>query len=151
MFYEYSRKILQQAKLSIFWNMEYSPIFQRTAITTKSATLIFLFFFSIILYLSWNFPKLCLNMILFQFLEQGIFQKKGNKINIEIGGIWNIRGIFLKNCKTIKITKILEYGLFHEIFQEYSKNWKTSHGGVKFNQAPGLMNFKIVRGAVWYE
>ena len=119
---EYSRKILQQAKLSIFWNMEYSRIFQRTAITTKSATLIFHFFLSIILFLSfygiWNIPKLCLNKILFQFLEYGIFQKNGNKINIEIGGIWNIRRIFLKNSKTIKISKTwnMEYSI------EYSWN-----------------------------
>ena len=62
-------------------------------------------------------------------------KKKDNKENIEIGGIWNIRGIFPKNSKTIKISKILEYGIFHGIFLEYSKNCKTSHGGVKFNQA----------------
>ena len=60
--------------------------------------------------------------------------------NIEIGGIWNIRGIFLKIGKTIKISKILEYGIFHRIFLEYSKNCKTSHGGVKFNQVFKCIN-----------
>ena len=38
----------------------------------------------------------------------------GNMKNIEIGGIWNIGGIFLKNSKTIKISKILEYGIFQK-------------------------------------
>ena len=118
--------------------MEYSGIFQRKVITTKSATLIIHFLLSIILFLTfygiWNIPKFCLNKKLFQILEYGIFQKNGNMKNIEIGGIWNIRGIFLKNGKTIKISKILEYGIFHGIFLEYSKNCKTSHGGVKFNQ-----------------
>ena len=77
---EYSRKILQQAKFSIFWNMEYSGIFQRKAITTKSATLIFHFFLSITLFMTfygiWNIPKFCLNKMIFQFLEYRIFQIK---------------------------------------------------------------------------
>ena len=59
--------------------------------------------------------------MLFQFLKYGILKKNGNKKNIEIGGIWNIRGIFLKDSKTIKISKILEYGIFHGIFLESSK------------------------------
>ena len=32
-------------------------------------------------------------------------KNNGNKENIEIGGIWNIRGIFPKDSKTIKISK----------------------------------------------
>ena len=50
---------------------------------------------------------------------------------------WNIeynRGIFQKNSKKIKVYIILENRIFNGIFLEYSKNCKTSHGGVKFNQ-----------------
>ena len=72
--------------------------------------------------------------------------------NNDIDGIWNIRGIFQKTSKTIKMCKLLEYGIFYGIFQknsktaeileileygiflEYSKKYKTGHGGVKFNQ-----------------
>ena len=102
--------------------MEYSGIFKRKAIITKSATLIFHFFLSIFLFLYnglWNIPKLCLKEILFQILEYGIFYKKRKQKNIEVDVIRNIREIFLKNSKTIKIFKIIEYGIFHEIFQEY--------------------------------
>ena len=51
----------------------------------------------------------------FNFWNMEYSENNGNKKNIEIGGIWNIRGIFLKNCKTIKISKILEYGIFQNI------------------------------------
>ena len=45
-------------------------------------------------------------MIFFQFFGiWNIPKTNGNKENIEIGGIWNIRGIFPKNSKTIKISK----------------------------------------------
>ena len=49
-------------------------------------------------------------------------------------GIWNIPRIFQKNSTTTKISKILEYGIFHGIFLEYSKKSTTTLGGVKFNQ-----------------
>ena len=55
----------------------------------------------------------------FKFWNMEYFIKSGNKKNIEIDVIRNIRGIFLKNSKTIKIFKIIEYGIFHDIFQEY--------------------------------
>lgn len=72
------------------------------------------------------------------FLDFGMWnisQKNGNKKNIEIDGIWNISGISRRNSKTIKILKILEYGIFHRILLEYSEKCKTYHGGLKFNQA----------------
>ena len=53
-------------------------------------------------------------------MEYGIFKKNRNKKNIEIAGIWNIRGISQKNRKTIIKSKNLEY----RIFLEYSKNVK---------------------------
>ena len=52
------------------------------------------------------------------FFNFGIWKRYSNineHKNIEIAGI--ICGIFLKNCKTNKISKILEYGIFNEIFQ----------------------------------
>ena len=75
-----------------------------------------------------NIPKILPQKETFQILEYGIFQKNGNIKNIEISGILNIRGIFLKNSKTIKISKILEYGIFHRIFLEYSKIVKQAMG-----------------------
>ena len=96
----------------------------------------FLSFNNLISYILWK-------MEYSKILQQGIFSifwnmeysKNGNKKNIKKSGIWNIQGIFLKNSKTIKIPIILEYGIFHWIFLEYSINCKTSLGGVKFNQA----------------
>ena len=157
---EYSRKPAQHDSVQLFWNMEYSwnipekcynkqnlPFLEygifwnipQKRYHHQSSTLIYQFILSKLLFLKfsgiWNIPKFCLNMIFFQFFGiWNIPKTNGNKENIEIGGIWNIRGIFPKNSKTIKISKILEYGIFHGIFLEYSKNCKTSHGGVKFNQ-----------------
>ena len=109
------------SKIFHFWNMEYSGIFQRKGITTKSATKIIHFLLSIILFLTfsgiWNIPKFCPNKKLFQILEYGIFQKNGNMKNIEIGGIWNIRGIFPKNSKTIKISRNIQWNI-PRIFQK---------------------------------
>ena len=65
-----------------------------------------------------------------------------NKIIKNIG-IWNIPGIFPKKWYTTKICKILEYRIFHGIFLEYSKNCKTSHGGVKFNQGQNYIKLWI--------
>ena len=48
-------------------------------------------------------------------------------------GIWNIPGIFQKQCTTTKNMKIVEYGIFHGILLEYSKKSATTLGGVKFN------------------
>ena len=80
------------------------------------------------------FPNFASTRIFFKFWNMEYSKKSGNIKNIEIGGIWNIRGIFLKNSKTIKISIIFEYGILHGIFLEYSKMCKTSNGGVKFNQ-----------------
>ena len=38
-----------------------------------------------------------------------------------------------KKVNQTKICKILEYGIFHGIFLEYSKKSTTTIGGVKFN------------------
>ena len=87
--------------------------------------------------LSWNmeYSKIFPKQDIFQiFGIWNVPKKNNNRKNVETYGIWNIPGIFLKNCKTIKITKILEYGIFHGIFLEYSKKYTTSYGGVKFNQ-----------------
>ena len=45
-------------------------------------------------------------------------------------GIWNIPKKLYHN----ENMKILEYGIFHGIFLEYSKKSITTRGGVKFNQ-----------------
>ena len=58
-----------------------------------------------------------------------------HNIKNDIFGIWNIPGIFQKNRITTKMLEILEYGIFHGIFLEYSKKTITTLGGVKFNQA----------------
>ena len=60
-------------------------------------------------------------------------KKNGTQRNIEKFGIWNIPGIFQKKRYTMKIWKILEYGIFHGIFLEYSKKSITTLGGVKFH------------------
>ena len=61
-------------------------------------------------------------------------QKSSYNKNIKNFGIWNIPRIFQKKSDTTKIYKILEYGIFHGIFLEYSKKYITTVGGVKFNQ-----------------
>ena len=66
-------------------------------------------------------------------ITRNIPKKTVHNRNIEKFGIWNIPGIFQKKRYTIKIWKILEYGIFHGIFLEYSKKSITTLGGVKFN------------------
>ena len=68
----------------------------------------------------------------------GIFQEDSKNTSKKIVpqqkyekfGIWNIPKKLYHN----KNMKILEYGIFHGIFLEYSKKWVTTRGGVKFNQ-----------------
>ena len=127
------------------WN----GIFQKKSITTRY------YFFGI-----WNIPGIFQNIehhkpvflffclfwvfIIPFFFHHNIFlqfigiwnipKKMHHKKKYDIFGIWNIPRIFQKNIITTEILKILEYGIFHGIFQEYSKKSITTHGGVKFNQ-----------------
>ena len=66
---------------------------------------------------------------------------KNNSYNKKIENFrkWNIPGIFQEKSETIKIYTILEYGIFHGIFLEYSKESITTLGGVKFNQVGNLI------------
>lgn len=48
--------------------------------------------------------------------------------------------MFQKTRGIINMCKILDYGIFHGIFLEYSKKYITTLGGVKFNQGIYLMD-----------
>ena len=66
------------------------------------------------------FQKSASTRYLFNFWNMEYSQKNGNKKNIEIGGIWNIRRIFQKILKQSKYPKFrnMEYSI------EYSWNIK---------------------------
>ena len=57
------------------------------------------------------FPNFASTRNFFKFWNMEYSKKNGNMKNIEIGGIWNIRGIFLKIVKQSKYPKFwnMEY------------------------------------------
>ena len=99
---EYSKKNVKHTNSQLFWNMEYSGIFQKRIIKAK-----YIFHWNI-----WNgiFQKNCKTRKILKFLEYGIFQEYSKKI-----------------------VKQVKYGKFWNMELEYSKKCKTGRGGVKFN------------------
>ena len=82
----------------------------------------------------WNIPFLFHHNYFLAYGNMEYSRKNASQHKKNIFGIWNIPGIFQKNRITTKMLEILEYGIFHGIFLEYSKKTITTLGGVKFNQ-----------------
>ena len=98
--------------------MIYSGLFQRTAIITKCATLLFGFFQYFCHF--WNMENSNIMPQQNDVLIFGIWNiPRSEKLDVEVGGIWNIHGIILKIGKTIKISNILKYEILYRILQKY--------------------------------